>query len=152
MTLILKFPHKNINLTFLICEWVLKPQPNGQTFQTLPVKHACPFGHHNKHLTSTFCFSMFFKLFKNIFCLSQAKNVCQASVCVVAKPANIVLEKQNFKCLPNNVCPFGMGLSPGHNKQVLFGKHLKFCLSSTMFVSLAITQTFFLLLKRKEYF
>ena len=43
------------------------------------------------------------------FCLSEAKNVCQTRVCVVAQPANIVHDKQNFKCLPNNVCPFGRG-------------------------------------------
>ena len=28
----------------------------------------------------------------------------------MAKSANIVLDKQNFKCLPNIVCPFGRGL------------------------------------------
>ena len=28
------------------------------------------------------------------------------NVFVVAKPTKIVLDKQNFKCLPNNVCPF----------------------------------------------
>ena len=36
--------------------------------------------------------------------------VCQARVCVVAKQTNIVLDKQNFKCLPSNVCPLGQGL------------------------------------------
>ena len=63
---------------------------------------------------------MFLKLFKNIFCLSQAKKVCQARVCAVAKPTNIVLDKQNFKCLPNNVCPFGRGfkLSKFYNPNV----------------------------------
>ena len=81
-----------------------------QTFRTLLVKHACPFGHHNKHcLTSIFCLLMFLKFFENIFCLSQAKNVCQAPVCVVAKPTNIVLDKKNFQCLPNSVCLFGRG-------------------------------------------
>ena len=50
-------------------------------------------------------------MFQSIFCFSQAKNVCQDSACVVAKPANIVLVKKTFKCLPNNVCPFGRGLS-----------------------------------------
>ena len=35
---------------------------------------------------------------------------CQVRVCVVAKPTNIVLDKQNFKCFPNNVCPFGRGV------------------------------------------
>ena len=82
-----------------------------QTFWILLVKHACTFGHNDKHcLTRTFCLSMFLKLFKNIFCLSEAKNVCLACACVVAKPTNVVLDKQNFKCLPNNVCPFGRGL------------------------------------------
>ena len=96
-----------------------------RTFRTLLVKHACPFGHHDKHcLTSTFCFSMFFKLFKNIFCLSQSKNDCQATVCVVAKPANIVLDKQNFKCLPNNVCQFGRSLKLWLNDNAMFYKTL----------------------------
>ena len=107
-----------IQYTALRQIFTVKPRPAKrtsivcQTFRNLLVKHACPFGHHNKHcLTSTFCLSMFLKLFKNIFRLSQAKNVCQAPVCVVAKPTNIVLDKQNFQCLPNNVCPFGRGLS-----------------------------------------
>ena len=47
---------------------------------------------------------------------------------------------QNVKCLPNNVCSFGQGLKPQQNRQALFGKRLKFCLSSTMFVGLATTQ------------
>ena len=31
--------------------------------------------------------------------------------CTVAKLTNIVLDRQNFKCLPNNVSPFGRGFS-----------------------------------------
>ena len=50
-----------------------------------------------------------FETFQNIFCLTRAKNVCQAPVCVVAKPTNILLDKQNFKCLPNNIYLFGPG-------------------------------------------
>ena len=43
-----------------------------QTFRTLLVKHACPFGHHDKHfLTSTFCLSMFLKLVTSKKCLSS---------------------------------------------------------------------------------
>ena len=34
--------------------------------------------------TSTFCLLMFLKLFENIFCSTQARNVCQTRVCVVA--------------------------------------------------------------------
>ena len=67
------------------------------------VKHACAFGHHDKHCL--ICLSTF----KNIVRLSQAKDVLQAHVCVMAKPANTVLDRQNFKCLPNNACPFGKG-------------------------------------------
>ena len=37
----------------------------------------------------------------------KQKNVRRARVYVVVKPTNVVLDKQNFKCLPNNVCPFG---------------------------------------------
>ena len=81
-----------------------------QTCRILLVKHASAFGHREKHcLTSTFCLSVFLKLFENIFCLSQAKNVCRARVYLMARLTNIVLEKQNFKCLPNSVCPFGRG-------------------------------------------
>ena len=51
-----------------------------------------------------------FETFQKHFLFVTSKNVSQARVCVVAKPTNIVLDKQNFKCLPNNVCPFGRGL------------------------------------------
>ena len=34
--------------------------------------------------------------FQNVFCLSQAENVCQAHVCVMAKLANTALDKQNL--------------------------------------------------------
>ena len=50
------------------------------------------------------CFDTFQKHF---FACHKQKNVCQERVCVVAKPTNIVLDKQNFKYLPNYVCPFG---------------------------------------------
>ena len=43
--------------------------------------------------------------------ISQAQNVCQAYVCVVPKLTNIVLDRQNFKCLPNNACSFGPGVT-----------------------------------------
>ena len=35
---------------------------------------------------------------------------CQAHVCVMVKPTNIVLDRQKFKCSPNNACSFGRGL------------------------------------------
>ena len=66
-----------------------------QTVLIFLVKHACAFGHHEKHCH-----------FQNMFRLSQGKNVYRAHVCGVAKPTNIVLDKQNFKCWLNNVCPF----------------------------------------------
>ena len=44
--------------------------------------------------------------FRNVCCSSQMKNVCQERVCV----KNIMLDKQNFKCLPNNACSLGRGL------------------------------------------
>ena len=87
--------------TWNICLWYsIKPRPNRQT---LFARHfelcssnmlAC--------LTTTTNIAWqahFACQFKNIFCLSQAKNVCQAHVCVVAKPTDIVLDKQNC-----NVC------------------------------------------------
>ena len=43
----------------------------------------------------------------SIFASHRQKNDCQAPVCVVAEPTNIVLDKQNFKCLLKNVYPFG---------------------------------------------
>ena len=46
-----------------------------QTFRILPAKHACAFGHHDKHcLTNTFCLSISNKN----FLLVASKNVCQA--------------------------------------------------------------------------
>ena len=36
-----------------------------------------------------------------LVCLSQAKNVYRAHTCVVAKLTNIVLDKQNIKCVSN---------------------------------------------------
>ena len=48
--------------------------------------------------------------FRKYFLLVISKKCFVARVCVVAKLTNIVLDKQNFKCLPNNVCPFGRGL------------------------------------------
>ena len=78
-------------------------------------------GHHDKNcLTSTFCLSVFRNFSETYVCQAHAN-------CVMAKPTNIVLDRQNFKCLSKG--------------QTLRGKHLKFCLSSTMFVSLATTQT-----------
>ena len=53
---------------------------------------------------------MFLKSFKNISCLWQEKNICQTYVCMVAKLTNIGFDKQNLKCLSNNVCTFGKGL------------------------------------------
>ena len=82
-----------------------------QTFRTLLVKHACALGHRDKHrLTSTFRLSMFLKIFENIVCFSQAKMFVKHMFAWWANRQNIVLDKQNFKCLPNNVCPFGRGL------------------------------------------
>ena len=52
-----------------------------------------------------------FETFQKRFLFVTSKSVCQARVCVVAKPTNIVFDKQNFKCLSNNVCPFGRDLS-----------------------------------------
>ena len=67
-------------------------QPDRHCLANISVKHACAFGHHDKHcLKSKFWLSMFSKYFKNIFCLSQAKNVCQAVVCVVAKRQTLCL-------------------------------------------------------------
>ena len=61
--------------------------------------------------TKIACLSNFLELLKNIFDLSQAKNVCEGCACVVAKPTNTMLDKQNFKYLPNNVGSFGRGSS-----------------------------------------
>ena len=35
---------------------------------------------------------------------------CQAHACVMVKPTNIVLDRQKFKCSPNNACSFSRGL------------------------------------------
>ena len=64
----------------------IKPWPNivSQTFPALCVKHDCLFGHNGKHI---------FIVSKTFFCHKQ-KSVCQACICVVAKPTNFVLEKK----------------------------------------------------------
>ena len=38
------------------------------------------------------------------------KMFCQVHVCVMVKPTNIVLDRQKFKCSPNNACSFSRGL------------------------------------------
>ena len=43
---------------------------------------------------------------KNIFCSSQAKNVSQAHVCVMAKSTNIMFDRQKFKCFSSNAFSF----------------------------------------------
>ena len=80
----------------------LKPRPSRMTLS-------------GKHFE--FCLSMYLKLFKNFLLVTSKKNVCQARVCVVAKPTNVVLVKQTFKCLPSNICPFGQGLIKNIDKQ-----------------------------------
>ena len=40
--------------------------------------------------------------FKKNVAYQYHKKDCQAHICVTAKLAKIVLDKQNFKCLPNN--------------------------------------------------
>ena len=39
-----------------------------------------------------------FEAFQNMFCLSQAKNVCQAHVCVMAKPTLCLTGKTSNVC------------------------------------------------------
>ena len=71
-----------------------------QIFRIMLVKHACEFEHHNVPVK-----------FQKHLCLSQAKNVCQACACVMAKLTNIVLDKQSFKCMSNtDASSFGRGL------------------------------------------
>ena len=79
-----------------------------------------------------FCLSMYLKLFKIFLACHKQKNVCQARVCVVAKPTNVVLVKQTFKCLPNNVCPFGRGLIKNIDKQNVLVKQNFKCLPSNI--------------------
>ena len=42
--------------------------------------------------------------------MSQAKNVCRAHVCVMDKLINILLDRQNFRCLQDSASSFGLGL------------------------------------------
>ena len=48
---------------------------------------------------------------------------CQGHVCVMGKLTNILLDKQNFKCLPNNACSFRRGLCPLFNEQTFEVKY-----------------------------
>ena len=65
------------------------------------------------------CFRLVSKTSTSKVCLSS--NVCPGS------QMHSILVKQNLKCLSSSACSFG--------------KYLRFCLSSTMFVSSATTQT-----------
>ena len=47
---------------------------------------------------------------KNIFFLFRSKKCFFKHVCVMAKLTTIVLERQNFTCLPNSTCLFWPGL------------------------------------------
>ena len=69
-----------------------------QTFKILHVKqNVCRLGHH----TNTFLI--------NVFCLWQANSACKGMFVMVANGTSMH-DKQNFKCLPNNVCQFDRGL------------------------------------------
>ena len=91
-------PHCNKRIRYIVNpERPLKPQPNVQTLL-------------NKH------FEFFYKHillvnFKNIFSLSQIRNVCHSHVCVMAKLTNILLSGKKFKCLPK-VIAFEEGATP----------------------------------------
>ena len=81
-------------------------------------------------LTGTFCLSMFLKHFINIFVVTS--KTCLSSTCFycVTEPTNIVLDKQNFRCLPKNVCPFGRGFTSRKrlsDKQNVCPAHVKPC-------------------------
>ena len=95
----------------------IKLRPN---VQTLPDEHF-EFCLSSKLVrlvtTNEFCMSM--KLFKNIYCLSQANYVC-----VMAKLINIVLARQNFKCLPNNDGSFGRSFSSINKTTMLVSRKL----------------------------
>ena len=69
-----------------------------------PTQQALP----DKHILLVNVFEMFQK---HSLLVTSKKNVCQARVRVVAKPTNIVICKQKFKCLPNYVCPFDQDLT-----------------------------------------
>ena len=62
------------------------------------VKQRCSFNRGLSVKHRTLCLP----ILKNDFCLSQAQNVCQVHVCVITKLTNIVLDKQNFRCLLNS--------------------------------------------------
>ena len=83
-----------------------------QTFRILLVKHAYAFGHHEIHcFMRTFCLSTFLKLFKKHFLIVTSKNYLSSTCLCSGQTANTVLDKQNLKYWPNNVCPFGQGLT-----------------------------------------
>ena len=44
--------------------------------------------------------------FQKHFLLVASRNVYQACVCIMAKPTNMVIDKQNCRCLPDYVCLF----------------------------------------------
>ena len=109
-----------------------------QTFEILLVKHhVCRFGHY----TSTWSTNIFYfwqaeNVFEKFRKHWQVKPACQAMLVMVAKRTSI-FDKQNSKCLPDNVSPFGRSLtrllysnkidSLNSEPQVLFSIQLKTC-------------------------
>ena len=94
----------------------VKPWPNGQTLlaniSNFAFQACLPVWPSRQTLLDKHILLVnVFKTFQKRFLFVTNKNVCKANVSVVAKPTNIVLDKQNFKCLSNNVCPFGRVLT-----------------------------------------
>ena len=68
----------------------------------------------------------------------------QVSCCKVIHYQNsckILTKYPSSPLYPHTLVPVYPRFKPQSNLQTLFGKHLKFCLSSKMFVGLATTQT-----------
>ena len=100
--LFLSRPTHLLSLFMFVTNIVVQAQANVmvKVVRILLVKHDCAFGHHDKR----------WLLHKHIMLVIN-KNVCQAHVCVMAKLTNIVLDRQNFTCLPNNACSFDRGFN-----------------------------------------
>ena len=86
-------------------------------------------------------------LFVSVFvhkCFMMLNDVEYTTFKMFANHANEQLSLCYFFSInvsENIALPLSQALKPRPNGQTLFGKHWKFCLSSTMFVGLATTQT-----------
>ena len=71
---------------------------------------------------------------------------CQAHVCVMVKPTNIVLDRQKFKRSPNNACSFVQG-----SRQIFLAVRAEMIKRSTVIFVCMKNETLVVSRHRSEY-